>query len=297
MEAVLKILGQGGIATVIGLMIFIPVFKNAQKLFDWIEDQTIGVRNFILESLEKLFIEIPPEKVTYGLIGLAIFSFFLMILIFGIILGAWGTSVILGLLASFLSFKLPKPVLNYLIEKRIQEYSGQMVDALTLLSNGIRAGLSMPQALGMVAAEMPAPTAQEYNLILQQQRIGVPLEECLENLSARIPTEDNDMFVSGVNILKETGGNLAETFDTIVDVIRERVRIAQKIEQYTASGMFQGMTIAAMPFGLGGIYFVTDPASMERVFAHPLGIALMIAAMVLDGIGFFVILKIVKIKV
>ena len=61
--------------------------------------------------------------------------------------------------------------------------------------------------------------------------------------------------------------------------------------------MFQGMTIAAMPFGLGGIYFVTDPASMERVFAHPLGIALMAAAVVLDGIGFFVILKIVKIKV
>ncbi|RLA65260.1 MAG: hypothetical protein DRQ88_02965 [Epsilonproteobacteria bacterium] len=297
MEVVLNILGQTGISTVIGLMIFIPIFRNAQKLFDWIENQTIGVRNFILESLEKLFIEISPEKVTYGLIGMAIFSFIFMIILFGLVMGSWGSSILLGALAAFFSFKLPKPILNYLIEKRMKEYSGQMVDALTLLSNGIRAGLSMPQALGMVAAEMPAPTAQEYNLILQQQRIGVPLEECLENLAARIPTEDNDMFVSGVNILKETGGNLAETFDTIVDVIRERVRIAQKIEQYTASGMFQGMTIAAMPFGLGGLYFVTDPASMERVFAHPLGIALMVAAIVLDGIGFFVILKIVKIKV
>ena len=289
MEIILKILGQNGIVAVIGLMIFIPIFKNAQKLFDWVEDQTIGVRNYILEGLEKLFIEIPPEKITYGLIGLAIFSFLLMIILIGFMAGAWGTSVGVGLLAAFFSFKLPKPIIDHMIENRIKEYSGQMVDALTLLSNGIRAGLSMPQALGMVAAEMPAPTAQEYNMILQQQRIGVPLEECLENLNARIPTEDNDMFVSGVNILKETGGNLSETFDTIVDVIRERVRIAQKIEQYTASGMFQGMTIAAMPFGLGGIYFVTDPASMERVFAHPLGIALMVAAMVLDGIGFFVI--------
>ncbi|TDJ05736.1 MAG: hypothetical protein E2O68_06035 [Deltaproteobacteria bacterium] len=297
MEAILKILGQNGIALVIGLMVFVPVFRNAQKLFIWVEDQTIGVRNFILESLEKLFIEISPEKITYGLIGMAIFSFLLMVVLFGFIMGAWGISVVMGLLAAFLSFKIPKPVLNYMIEKRIKEYSGQMVDSLTLLSNGIRAGLSMPQALGMVAAEMPAPTSQEYNLILQQQRIGVTLEECLENLAARIPTEDNEMFVTGVNILKETGGNLSETFDTIVTVIRERIRIAQKIEQYTASGMFQGMTIAAMPFGIGGIYAATDPGSMERVFAHPLGIALMVAAVVLDGIGFFIILKIVKIKV
>ena len=297
MEMILKILGQKGIAMVVGLMVFIPVFKNSQKLFDWIEDQTLGVRNRILERLEKLFMEIPPEKITYGLIGIAIFFFFLMVVLLGLIAGAWGPSVVVGLLAAFLSFKLPMPILDYMIEKRIKEYSGQMVDALTLLSNGIRAGLSMPQALGMVAGEMPAPTSQEYNMILQQQRIGVPLEECLESLAIRIPTEDNEMFVSGVNILKETGGNLSETFDTIVNVIRERVRIAQKIEQYTASGMFQGMTIAAMPFGLGGIYFATDPGSMEKLFSHPLGIILMIVAVILDAVGFFVILKIVKIKV
>ena len=297
MEMILKILGQKGIAMVVGLMVFIPVFKNSQKLFDWIEDQTLGVRNRILERLEKLFMEIPPEKITYGLIGIAIFFFFLMVVLLGLIAGAWGPSVVVGLLAAFLSFKLPIPILDYMIEKRIKEYSGQMVDALTLLSNGIRAGLSMPQALGMVAGEMPAPTSQEYNMILQQQRIGVPLEECLESLAIRIPTEDNEMFVSGVNILKETGGNLSETFDTIVNVIRERVRIAQKIEQYTASGMFQGMTIAAMPFGLGGIYFATDPGSMEKLFSHPLGIILMIVAVILDAVGFFVILKIVKIKV
>jgi len=297
MEMILKILGQKGIAMVVGLMVFIPVFKNSQKLFDWIEDQTLGVRNRILERLEKLFMEIPPEKITYGLIGIAIFFFFLMVVLLGLIAGAWGPAIVVGLLAAFLSFKLPMPILDYMIEKRIKEYSGQMVDALTLLSNGIRAGLSMPQALGMVAGEMPAPTSQEYNMILQQQRIGVPLEECLESLAIRIPTEDNEMFVSGVNILKETGGNLSETFDTIVNVIRERVRIAQKIEQYTASGMFQGMTIAAMPFGLGGIYFATDPGSMEKLFSHPLGIILMIVAVILDAVGFFVILKIVKIKV
>jgi tight adherence protein B len=297
MEAFLKIFGPKGISLIIGLMVFIPVFKNAQKLFEWIEEQTIGVRNRIIEGLEKLFIELSSDRITYILIANSILAFLSVSLGLGLLTKQWALAIILGVVSSFLSFKLPVPIINYLIERRIKEYSNQMVDALTLLANGIRAGLSLPQALGMVASELPAPTSQEYNLILQQQRIGVPLEECFENFAARIPTEDNDMFVSGITILRETGGNLAETFDTIVGIIRERVRIQQKLDQYTASGMFQGMTIAAMPFALGGIYFATDPESMQRVVTHPLGIFLMVLAIILDGIGFFVILKIVKIKV
>jgi len=171
-----------------------------------------------------------------------------------------------------------------------------MIDALTLLSNGIRAGLSVPQAIGMVTDEMPAPVSQEFNMMLQQNKIGVPLEECFENLAERVPTEDNDMFVSAVNILRETGGNLAETFDTIVGVIRERIRLNQKIEQLTASGKFQGYVIASMPFGIGLIYYFTDPESMSRMFTHPLGIVMMIIALMFDIAGLIVIMKIVEIK-
>ena len=149
----------------------------------------------------------------------------------------------------------------------------------------------------MVVDEMPAPISQEFNMILQQNRIGVPLEECFDNLSKRLPTEDNDMFVSSINILRETGGNLAEVFDTIVDVIRERVRLQQKIDTYTASGMFQGMTIMAMPYGIGAIYFISDPESVKPLFTHPLGIAMTITAFIFDLAGGFVIMKIVKIKV
>ncbi len=172
-----------------------------------------------------------------------------------------------------------------------------MVDGLTLLSNGIRAGLSVPQALGMVVNEMPAPLSQEFGLILQQNRIGVTLEECFENLAKRVPTEDNDMFVAAINILRETGGNLAEVFDTIVSVIRERVRLQQKIDTYTAQGMFQGMTIAAMPFAIAGIYGASDPNSIKLLVTTPMGIIVTIAALILDGVGFWVITKIVKIKI
>lgn len=295
MGGLFSLLDSSGIVSLVGLMIFLFVYKYSQAIFDWIEQQTIGTRTFILEKCELLMIEVNPDHVTYGLLGLSLGGGGLSFVLVGIFI-SWGFGLFVGLVVGFVAFKIPKPIMNKLVERRIREYEGQMVDGLTLLSNGLRAGLSVPQALSMVVDEMPEPISAEFNMILQQNRIGVPIEECFENLAQRVQTQDNDMFVSSVNILRETGGNLAETFDTIVGVIRERVRLKQKIETLVAQGLFQGYTIAAMPFVIGGIFASSDPAGMERMMTHPLGIAIFIAAIFMDGLGLFVIMKIVKVK-
>lgn len=289
------LIGQVGVIAVVGMLIFFVTYKYSVNIFDWVEQQTYGTRNYLMEKLEFLFIEIAPEKITYILLGssLGVGGFF--ILLFGFF-GKWFLGLVVGIILAFVGSKVPVWIVDHLVEKRIKAYSLQMVDALTLLSNGIRAGLSVPQAIGMVVDEMPPPVSQEFNIILQQNRIGVPLEECFENLVKRLPTEDNNMFVSSVNILRETGGNLAEVFDTIVEVIRERVRLQQKIDTYTAQGKFQGMTIGAMPFLLGIVYFLSDPNSMIPLFTTPLGLVMLFLALAFDFAGFYVILKIVKIK-
>jgi tight adherence protein B len=296
MSGFVELVGENGLIGIIGFVIFLFSFKYAQGIFEWVENQTFGTRTYILEKLELLFIEFPSEKITYILLFLSVGSGCLAFILCAIF-GKWILGIVLGGIFSFIGFKIPKPFINYLIERRIKAYSGQMVDAMTLLANGIRAGLSVPQAIGMVVDELPAPVSQEFNLILKQNRIGVPLEECFDNLAKRIPTEDNDMFVSSVNILRETGGNLAETFDTIVLVIRERIRLQQKIDTFTAQGMFQGATIFAMPFAIGAIYAASDPQSMVRMFTHPLGIVLLVAALGFNLAGGYAILKIVKIKI
>jgi len=295
LSEVIWLLGKKGVIGVIGLAAFLFVYKYSVNIFAWIENQTYGTRAYIIEKLELLFIEMKEDYITYILLSLSVGSGVLVIGTFGLF-GHWTIGFILGLIISFIGFKIPKPFVDRLVTKRIKAYSLQMVDALTLLANGLRAGLSVPQSLAMVVDEMPNPIAQEFNVILQQNKIGVPLEECFDNLAKRVPLQDNDMFVTSVNILRETGGNLAETFDTIVGVIRERVRLQQKIEQLTAAGMFQGYVIAAMPFGIGLIYFNTDPDSMTKMFTHPIGIAMILLALILDAAGLFVIMKVVQIK-
>lgn len=290
------ILGYKGVVALTGFLVFVFCLRYSTIIFDWIERQTLGTRTYIQEKLELLFIEIPPERLTMGLLIFSLLSSTFFLVFIGLWI-SWILGFIVGVGVGVLSFRAPKKLVDYLVERRIKQYQNQMVDGLTLLANGIRAGLSVPQALGMVVNELNPPISQEFGLILQQNRIGVTLEECFENLAKRVPTEDNDMFISSINILRETGGNLAEVFDTIVAVIRERVRLQQKIDTYTAQGMFQGVTIACMPFAIAGIYGASDPNSIKLLLTTPLGIILTLVALTLDFVGFWVILKIVKIKI
>lgn len=296
MSEFLELVGLKGLIFTVGLLVFSLSYKYSMSAFSWVEQQTYGTRTYIMEKLEFLFIEMPQERLTYILLGSSVGLGLFIFLLVGI-LGSWIVSAFLGTVMAFVGFKAPRWIVDFLVEKRIKAYSKQMVDALQLLANGLRAGLSVPQAIGMIVDEMPAPISQEFNIILQQNRIGVPLEECFENLSKRVTTEDNDMFVSSINILRETGGNLAETFDTIVDVIRERVRLQQKIDTFTAQGMFQGMTIGAMPYALGFVYFIQDPDSMTPLFTTPIGLVMLFFALLFDLAGIYVIMKIVKIKI
>lgn len=290
------LLGRKGLIFVVGALFFFFAYKNSLKLFTWVEDQTYGTRDYILQKCELLHVEINPKHITYLLIYMYIGNSLLLISMMAL-MGKIGTGVFLGVISSLFGWRFPRPFMNFLVNRRIKVYTTQMVDALNLLANGLRAGLSVPQSIGLVVDELPAPVSQEFNVILQQTKIGVPLEEAFENLVVRVPTQDNEMFVSSVNILRETGGNLAEVFDTITDVIRARVRLGQKIDTYVAQGKFQGYTIAAMPFIIGGIFSSSDPKTAELLFGTIPGNLAIALAVILDAIGLYVILKVVDIKV
>lgn len=292
----LDVLGMKGVLFAIGLAVFAYAYVNSVKLFSWIDDQTYGTRDYILKKFEIMFIEVDPNKITWVLLimsfGMGILTFCLLAFLGKILLGT-----LLGIVVLIAGWKSPRPIVDFFENKRKKKYQLQMVDALNLLANGLRAGLTMPQAIGMVVDELPPPVSQEFNLVLQQAKIGVPLDEALENLKKRVYTEDNEMFVTSVNILRETGGNLAEVFDTIVLVIRERVRLQLKIETYIASGKIQAYIIGAMPFLMILMFGSGDPDYFPLLFGTVLGIIALIVICGMVALGMWVIMKIINIKV
>jgi tight adherence protein B len=112
-----------------------------------------------------------------------------------------------------------------------------------------------------------------------------------------VKSDDVEMFVTSVNILKETGGNLAETFDTIVSTIRERIKIENKIGALTAQGFYQGLVAMSIPPFLGVAIYQSDPDFMKPLFTTTVGWAIIFVIILLELAGFFVIMKIVKIEV
>jgi tight adherence protein B len=203
----------------------------------------------------------------------------------------------LGAILGAIGWKIPKPIVDMMYKRRTEKFVIQMVDALNLMSNGLKSGLSVVQALGLVTQEMPNPIQQEFGLVLSENKLGVSLEEAFNNLSKRIKSDDVEMFVTSINILKETGGNLAETFDTITTTIRERIKVEKKISAMTAQGFYQGVFVMCIPPILGAVFYQTDPEFMRPLFTTPVGWILCFVIILLESVGFFVIMKVIKIDV
>ena len=128
-------------------------------------------------------------------------------------------------------------------------------------------------------------------MVLNKIRLGLTVEEALNEMAERIPRQDIQMLVTAVNILKETGGNLSETFETINMVVRERQKVEKKIEAMTAQGTMQGMIISAVPFLLLVMFHFLDPKFIEPLFKTTSGLIALMAVFVLVIIGGIVIKK------
>lgn len=274
--------------------VFLFTYLQSERIINFLHEKSLGSREEVLRLLDLMFIETDQRRVT---IGMLLISFGFGSLVF---LAVWPNIVLgalLGSVVTVLGWSAPKVLVTSMWEKRCTRFTDQMVDGLTIMANGVKAGLSVTQAMERVCANMGGPIAQEFNLVLNKQRLGMSLEEALTELADRIPRQDVQMFVTGVNILKETGGNLAETFATTVTVIRERQKIEKKIRAMTAQGRMQAMIITMVPFVLMGIFFAMDPDYIMPLFTRPLGWVALLIMVSLQVIGGVVMKKVVTIKV
>jgi tight adherence protein B len=286
----LKTLGLVGL----GFAVFGVSYHYNKRFIEWLRFQSLGTRDYIVDRLNVMFIDVPPQRI---LLGLFLFSFGAGALVFLAFLPNLFPGLPFAAATTIIGWKAPKPLVDYIYKRRVQKFVSQMVDALSLMSNGMKSGLSVVQALGLVTQEMSNPIQQEFNLVLSENKLGVPLEEAFLNLSKRVKCDDVEMFVTSVNILKETGGNLAETFDTIVMTIRDRIKMENKIAAMTAQGFYQGIFVMAIPPLLGVVFYQTDPEFMKPLFSTPLGWVIVMGVLALELVGFFVIMKIIRIDV
>lgn len=290
MSTIFKYLSIGWV----GGVILIGLLINGDKLYSWAGRKVMGEVEWMVAKLDLMFIEVPVKKCT-TYYSCYLISLFLLGLIF--LWPTLGGGVLFGLLFIFLGWKLPGKTINIMHKRRVKRFVLQMVDGLSLMSNSLRSGLNVSQALQLCADELANPISQEFTLVLSQNKLGVTLEDAMSNLSVRMPADDVEMFTTSVNILKETGGNLAETFETISYTIRERIKVESKISAMVSQGVMQGIIVVLMPFALGAVLYTIDPERIRPMFTTIPGWVLLTLMMSLQFAGGFAIWKIIQVRV
>ncbi|MBO5822902.1 MAG: type II secretion system F family protein [Lentisphaeria bacterium] len=207
------------------------------------------------------------------------------------------TLIIVSLTSACVLFPVPRFILRYLKVRRLNKFSVQLEDALNMISGALKAGFSINQALEEVADQDIHPLSVEFRLLTQEIRLGVSLEQALDNMSRRLESDDFELVAVAISTARKTGGELTGTLSRVAGLIRERVRIAQKVRALTAMGRLQAVMIGLMPYLLLlGMYHVS-PALINSFFSTPAGAIGLIAVTLLDIAGFFWIRKITKIEV
>jgi tight adherence protein B len=206
-------------------------------------------------------------------------------------------SVFFAIVFGLLGLLVPRWVISWLRARRFQQLNAQLGEALTLVSSSLRSGLSLPQGVELVVQEMEPPIAEEFAIVIKENRLGLALDEALSNLAERVPTPDLDMVVTAIVTIRETGANLAEVFDVIAHTVRERKKVEGKIQAMTAEGMTQGMLMCAVPPILIIAFYFLDPTLVLPLFTTALGILMLLVIVAMDAMGMWMILNTVKIDV
>ncbi|HVG63821.1 MAG TPA: type II secretion system F family protein [Hyalangium sp.] len=199
--------------------------------------------------------------------------------------------------ATIFGFFLPMLMVKHYRKRRIKKFNVQLVDALQAMANAFKAGLTFPQAIEHVSREAQPPLSQEFGLFVKEVKLGVPLEEALVNMAKRVGSDDLELVVVSTNIARQLGGNMAEMFETISTVIRERFRLEGKIDALTSQGKLQGWIVAAMPAVLGMVLNSMRPDLMEPMMNHLFGYILVTLIAIMEVLGILIIRRIVNIDI
>lgn len=192
---------------------------------------------------------------------------------------------------------LPIGWLDYLTARRRKLFSAQLPDTLTMLAGSMKAGYSLPQAVDMVAKETAEPMSTEFKKVLADSRLGLPVEQALEKMGLRVANMSFDWMILAVKIQREVGGNLSEVLGTLAKTIRARDTVLGQIKVLTAEGRLSALILLALPVFVTAVLYLLNPGYMGLMFTNLAGIAMMVIAVGLMGVGAVWLRRVVKIEV
>lgn len=192
---------------------------------------------------------------------------------------------LVGLVGLAFGVLVPKVVVVNMDRIRRNKFHNQLIDGLLLLTSSLKAGLSMMQAFTVLAEEMPQPISQEFGLLLKETKMGVDLVEAMERMKKRMPSDDTSLFVTAVLVARETGGDITHIFSRLVETLRERKKIKERVKTLTFMARMQAFIMGMLPFAFGWLVYHMDHNYFTFFVKDEMGRVLLMVIVVLQVIG------------
>ena len=173
--------------------------------------------------------------------------------------------------------------------------SEQLTDCLVMLSDALKSGYSLPQAISLIVRESRLPSKGIFFALERANNLNMPLGAALTKIQADIDTREWRMISETLIVRERVGGNLANLMQGLAAIIRQRHVLERDIKTSTSSGRLSAIIIASMaPISLA-LFYLFNREYISILFSSPVGVALLVTAMVLEVVGFWMIYKFTKI--
>ncbi len=221
----------------------------------------------------------------------------LLTILFGFLVGLYIlASPLLALIGALLGLVSPRLYVLYLQSRRRRAFNSELPGALVLLSNTLRAGYGLSQAMETVSKEVAQPISVEFGRVNREVALGLPIQQALENLVRRNPSLDLELVVTAINVNHETGGNLSDVLDRIAGTVRDRIRIAAEIHTITSQQRMTAAILALLPPTVGLLVFVVNPSYIASLWESTCGLLLLGSGVILMSLGYLIIRRILAVK-
>jgi tight adherence protein B len=218
---------------------------------------------------------------------LAVVAFAAAMLAGGGPLGAIGMAFAAG-------FGLPRWMLSFLKKRREKAFLRALPDAVDVIVRGIKAGLPLFESLKVVAADSPEPLRSEFLAIIETQAIGMPLGEACGRLFERMPVPEANFFGIVIAIQQKSGGNLSEALGNLSKVLRDRKKMAEKIQAMSMEAKASAGIIGSLPPIVMLLVYLTTPDYISLLWTHPTGQLMLVGCVTWMSLGILVMKKMIN---
>jgi tight adherence protein B len=180
--------------------------------------------------------------------------------------------------------------------RRLKQFEQQFPDALDFLARSLRAGHPLPMCLELLAQEESPPLSLEMRQTADERRLGLPLDQALENLAKRAPLLNVRLFVAAVKLQSRTGGKLSEVLTGLAENMREAAAVEGEVRALAAHGRVTGAVLTALPIGIAALMTAVNPGYLNILWENPTGRELIVVCAVALVVAHFVIRKIVDVR-